>query len=173
MTELDEAWDLALAEAKNRARASGRRDIADYLDLRRQNDLLRRTATDWLVNAIVAIAAKKNRAGAGIQLEQQDAHRFHRGTATMVGTRITLRRGVRALTIESGWPRTPRDGIVRGGGLACANIKHLGRPRLNEELLLIRSSKGSPDWIAIKRNDERTFLTESDLHRHVGILTEP
>jgi hypothetical protein len=173
MTELDEAWELALAEAKHRARVSGRRDIADYLDLRRQNDLLRRTATEWLVNAIVSLAAKENRAGAGIQLEKQGAHRFQRGTATMVGTRITLRRGVRALSIESGWPRTPRDGIVRGGGLACANIKHFGRPRLNEELLLIRSSNGTPKWSLMRKNERQSVLKESDLQRHLAILTEP
>lgn len=173
MTEFEEAWDLALADAKERARASGRQDIARYLDLRRQNDLLRRTATEWLVNAAVSQAAIANRAGAGVQIDQDAAHRFQRGTATMVGVRVTLRRGVRALTIESGWPRTPRDGIVRGGGLACANIKHLGRPRLNEELLLVRSSNGSPDWVVIKRNEKRTCLTQSDLQHHVAMLIEP
>jgi hypothetical protein len=171
MSELDEAWDLALAEAKNRARASGRRDIADYLDLRRQNDLLRRTAIDWLVETIVAMAAKANRAGAGIQIEKHDMHRFQRGTATMVGTQITLRRGVRALIVESGWPRTPRDGIVRGGGLACANLKHFGRPRSNEELLLLRSVKGVPKWSLIRKDEKRTTVTESDLARHITILT--
>jgi hypothetical protein len=172
MTELDEAWDLALAEAKNRARTSGRRDIAAYLDLRRQNDLLRRTAVDWLINGAVLIAGKANRDGAGIQIEQDDTHRFARGTATMVGKRITLRRGVRVLTIETGWPRTPRDGIVRGGGLACANIKHFGRPRLSEELLLIRSAEGSPHWYVTKKNETRSILSESDLKHHLSILTE-
>src|SRR6185436_5383192 len=171
MTELDEAWDLALADAKARARASGRRDIADYLDLRRQNDLLRRTATDWLIDTAVLVAGKANRAGAAIQIEQDDTHRFARGNATMVGKRVTLRQGVRAMTIESGWPRTPRDGIVRGGGLASANIKHFGRPRANEELLLLRSSKGSPKWALIKKDEKRTTVTESDLARHLAILT--
>lgn len=170
MTELDEAWDLALAEAKNRARASGRRDIADYLDLKRQNDLLRRTATDWLINAAVLIAGNANRAGAGIQIEQDDAHRFPRGTATMVGKRITLRRGVRALTIESGWPRTPRDGIVRGDGLACANLKHFGRRRRDTELLLVRSSAKLPQWIVVGKTGKRSPLVEADLHHHFKIL---
>ena len=170
MTELDEAWDLALAEAKNRARASGRRDIADYLDLKRQNDLLRRTATDWLINAAVLIAGRANRAGAGIQIEQDDTHRFPRGTATMVGKRITLRRGVRALTIESGWPRTPRDGIVRGDGLACANLKHFGRPRLNVELLLMRSSSGAPRWFVQDKHGKNSILNEEEIHAHISLL---
>jgi len=170
MTELDEAWDLALAEAKNRARASGRRDIANYLDLRTQNDLLRRTATDWLMETVVLIAGKANRTGAAIQIEQDDTHRFPRGTATMVGKRITLRQGVRALTIESGWPRTPRDGIVRGGGLACANIKHFGRPRANVELLLIRSAGGSPQWFVHDKHGKKSTLSEEEIQAHISLL---
>jgi hypothetical protein len=170
MTELDEAWDLALAEAKNRARASGRRDIADYLDLRRQNDLLRRTATDWLIEAAIVLAGKANRTGAGIQIEQDETHRFSRGPATMVGKRITLRRGVRALIIESGWPRTPRDGFVRGGGLACANIKHFGRPRSNVEILLMRSSSGAPQWFVEDKHGKKSLLTEEAIDAHISVL---
>src|SRR5881392_1945779 len=135
MTELDEAWELALAEATQRARASGRADIARYLDLRRRNDLLRNAATDWLHGAVLALAADANRKGAAIQVERHEDHRFKRGAATMVGTQLILRRGVRALTVESGWPRTPRDGVVRGNALACANIKHLGQSRHDDELI--------------------------------------
>ncbi|HEY6045802.1 MAG TPA: hypothetical protein VIU65_04315 [Pyrinomonadaceae bacterium] len=170
MTELDEAWDLALAEAKERARAAGRRDIANYLDLRRQNDLLRRTATDWLIETVTLIAGKANRTGAAIQIEQDEEHRFPRGTATMVGKRVTLRQGVRALTIESGWPRTPRDGIVRGGGLACANIRHFGRPRANVELLLMRSSSGSPQWFAHDKHGKKSTLGEEEIKTHISLL---
>src|SRR5437588_8404295 len=171
MTELDEAWELALAEATQRARASGRADIARYLDLRRRNDLLRTAATDWLHDAVLALAADANRAGAAIQIERHEDHRFKRGSATMVGRQMVLKKGVRALTIESGWPRAPRDGVVRGNGLACANIKHLGRPRLNVELLLISSASGSPQWFVLK-DDVRTILTESDLRRHFAILLQ-
>lgn len=170
MSELDAAWELALAEAHTRAHAAGRRDIADYLTLRRRNDLLRRTGTDWLINEFVLLAGEANRSGAAIQIERHDEHRFARGSASMVGKGITLRHGVRALTIESGWPRTPKDGIVRGGGLACANIKHFGRPRLNQELLLISSPKGSPQWI-ILNDDGRTRLTASNLRHHLTGLT--
>jgi len=170
MTELDEAWDLALADAKARARASGRRDIADYLDLRRQNDLLRRTATDWLIDRAVLVAGKANRAGAAIQIEQDDTHRFARGNATMVGKRVTLRQGVRAMTIESGWPRTPRDGIVRGGGLASANIKHFGRPRANAELLLMRAANGSPRWFLYDKHGKKSVLSEEEIQTHISLL---
>jgi hypothetical protein len=170
MSELDEAWELALAAAQTRAHASGRRDIGDYLSLRRRNDLLRRTGTDWLIDEFVSLAGEANRSGAGIQLERRDEHRFARGSASMVGRQVTLRRGVRALTIESGWPRTPKDGIVRGGGLACANIKHFGRPKLNQELLLISSPKGTPEWVVVNDN-ERTRLIETDLQSHIIRLT--
>ena len=69
MSELDEAWELALAEAQTRAHVAGRRDIADYLGLRRRNDLLRRTGTNWLIEEFVSLAGKANRAGASLQIE--------------------------------------------------------------------------------------------------------
>jgi len=170
MTELDEAWELALAEAKQRARAAGRADVADYLDLRAKNDLLRRTGIDWLKHAVISLAANANRRGAGIQIEQQDAHRFRRGSATMVGSQLTLRRGVRALTVESGWPRTPRDGFVSGGGLAYATLKHFGRHRANAELLLAQSSRGVPQWLITEKGREQTPLSENHLREHFSLL---
>ena len=171
MDDLEEAWEVALAEATQRARGAGRADLLRYLDLRRRNDLLRRAATDWLDEALTSLAAEANRTGAAIQIERDEAHRFRRGPASMVGKLLTLRKGVRALMVESGWPRAPRDGVVRGNGLACANIKHLGRARMNEELVLVSSASGSPQWVLLK-DDERTLLTESDLRRHIGILLQ-
>ena len=172
MNDLDEAWELALAEASHRASNAGRADIARYLQLRRENDFLRSIAVEWLNGAFTSLAADANRHRAGIQMEQHEHHRFRRGTATMVGTQIVFRKGVRALTIESGWPRTPRDGVVRGNALACANIKHLGRSRLNSELILVRSRTDSPQWFVLK-DDERTLLTDAILHRHFALLTKP
>jgi hypothetical protein len=148
----------------------GRADIARYLDLRAQNDLLRRAAVEWLSTTFTALAAVANRHGAGIQIEQKEAHRFRRGSATMVGPQLVLRRGVRTLTIESGWPRTPRDGIVRGRGLACANIKHLGRQRANTELLLARSAKGTPQWLITAGVKGQVPLSEAHLRDHLSVL---
>ena len=170
MTELDEAWELALAEAKRRAHAAGRADIAEYVNLRARNDLLRRTGIDWLLKSLTTLAGEANRRGAGIQIEQQDAHRFRVGSATMVGTRVTLRNGVRALTVESGWPRTPRDGFIRGGGLACANIKHFGRPRANAELTLMRAATGAPLWMASEKSGAQSPLTEARVRDHFSLL---
>jgi hypothetical protein len=171
MTELDEAWEIALAQATQRAHGAGRADIARYLDLRRRNDLLRRAATDWLIDALFDLAGQANRNGAAIQIERHEDHRFTRGAATMVGTRLTLRRGVRALTIESGWPRRPGDGIVRGNALACANIKHLGRTRNNAELILAVSAKETPQWFVLD-DDRRLLLTGAELRRHFSLFVE-
>ena len=66
MTALDEAWEVALAQATQRAHGAGRADIARYLDLRKRNDLLRRAATEWLIDAVFSMAADANRAGAAI-----------------------------------------------------------------------------------------------------------
>ena len=83
---------------------------------------------------------------------------------------MTLRCGVRALTIESGWPRTPRDGFIRGGGLARANLKHFGRKQSDCELLLLRSSQGAPQWLMIEKSGDQISLTENHLREHISIL---
>src|SRR6185295_6884069 len=120
MSELDEAWALALSEAERRARLAGRSDIADYLSLKNSNDLLRKAGVDWLLAEFNSLAAEANRAGASIQSAKQEGHRFRTGSSTMVGHLLTFTNGVRTLFVEAGWPRTPRDGFVHGGGLAQA-----------------------------------------------------
>lgn len=167
MSELDEAWALALAEAERRARAQGRGDIAEYIALRASNDLVRATGIEWLLKTLTVMAGEANRAGASIRLEKHEGHRFKVGSATMVGTRLVFRAGVRALTIEAGWPREPRDGFVRGGGLACGRIGHFGKRQPDEELLLVRSNGGVPEWHIIDKSGARTPLLEAHLHHHL------
>jgi len=77
--------------------------------------------------------------------------------------------GVRTLYVEAGWPRTPRDGFVRGGGLACANIRHMGIKAASEELLLTKSPTGAPTWKSASKG--YPFL-ESDIRRHLAILLD-
>ena len=171
MSELDAEWEQRLAEAQSRARAGGRGDVADYLSLRATNDLARAAGIGWLLETFTAIAGEANRGGASITLARDEPHRFNVGNSTMVGTRLTLRLGVRALTIEAGWPRTPRDGIVRGGGLASARIGHFGDREANEEFLLVRSAEsGPPKWFALETSGARTELFEDRLRRHVARL---
>ena len=170
MSELDEAWALALAEAEQKARLAGRRDLADYLALRNSNDLLRKAGIDWLLAGFTSLAGDANRGGASLQISTADAHRFRVGNSTMVGRVVTLTNGVRRLSVEAGWPRVPRDGIVRGGGLAAAHILHLGIRSASDELLLSKSSAGSPQWTLVNRNG--SVLHESDLRRHLNILLD-
>ena len=170
MSELDEAWAAALAEAETRARSSGRADLVDYLSLKNSNDLLRKAGVEWLVTSFTILAGEANRGGASIQVVNQDAHRFRIGSSTMVGSLLTLSNGVRTLFVEAGWPRTPRDGFVRGGGLACANIRHMGLGSANEELLLSKTNRGTPSWSATTKQSTRVVLHESDIRRHLGIL---
>ena len=170
MSELDEAWAVALAEAEQKARLAGRRDVADYLALRNSNDLLRTAGIDWLLASFANLAGDANRAGASIQISRTDGHRFRVGTSTMVGRVVTLMNGVRRLSVEAGWPRVPRDGIVRGGGLAAGHILHLGLKSVSDELLLSKSPGGTPQWTLVNRN--RLVLHESDIRRHLAILLD-
>ena len=178
MSELEEAWANGLAEAEARARAKGRADIADYLALRSSNDLIRKIACDWLLSMFRNAAGDANRAGAAIQISSEDAHRFKVGNASMVGTRLSLSSGVRQLFVETGWPRTPRDGFIRGGGLVCCNIKHVGIKAANEELRLVVDASGTPVWVVTSKHDVRRArelhelpkLHEANVKKHVAIL---
>ncbi|MCU1267035.1 MAG: hypothetical protein JWM21_3353 [Acidobacteria bacterium] len=173
MSELDEAWALALAEAQRRAQSAGRGDIAEYLRLRSSNDLQRRTGIDWLLSTFAKLAGDANRRGASLQTTSEEAHRFSVDNATMVGPRLTLTLGVRALSVEAGWPRVPSHSFVRGGGLALGRIKHFGKHLLNQELMLVRSSDGPPSWVAIDRTGRREPLSESSIQSHLSKLLSP
>jgi hypothetical protein len=89
------------------------------------------------------------------------------GSSTMVGTRLTLSRGLRSLTVEAGWPRAPRDGIVRGGGLASARAGHFGERKSDEEFLLVPSGLEDARWLVLDKTGARTELLEERLRAHV------
>jgi hypothetical protein len=168
VSELDEQWALAMAEAERRARAAGRADLADYLTLRAANDLARSTGIEWLFETFQTLAGVANRSGSSIRLAQADAHRFEVGNAMMVGRLLTLSLGVRKLTVEAGWPRVPRDGFVRGGGLASAHVRHFGQRAADEELLLVRDPEAAPRWLVLEKTGERTTLSEDRVRRHLN-----
>lgn len=167
LSELEEHWANALAEAERRARSLGRKDLADYVALRSANDLVRRTAVDWLMSTFTTLATEVNGATANLVIEHHDNHRFRIGQATMVGRLLTVRRGIPLIQVEAGWPRTPPDGFVRGGGLARAHIKHRGKPSANEELLLTQSRAKAPQWKILKKRGEEVVLTEAHLRDHL------
>ncbi len=170
MSELDEAWAAALSEAEQKARLAGRTDVAEYLSLKNSNDLLRKAGVQWLIESFTIAAGDANRAGASIQISRSEGHRFRIGTSTMVGQLLTLSFGVRTLFVEAGWPRVPRDGFVKGGGLACANIRHMGIRAASEELLLGKTNNGTPNWKSV--NKQRPHLQQSDIHHHISILLD-
>lgn len=175
MSELDEAWTIGIAEAEARARAAGRADIAEYLALRSSNDLLRKISSDWLLRLFVTTAGEANRKGAAIQVSTEDGYRFKVGNATMMGKRVSLGSGVRMLVIEVGWPRIPSDGFIRGGGLACANIKHVGIKAANEELRLAVDNNGTPKWIMIGKHSsqpEPREFHEANVGQHLSLLLD-
>lgn len=172
MSELDEAWALGLAQAEARARAGGRTDIAEYLALRTSNDLMRKVASEWLLGLFRSTAGDANRAGAAIQISTHESNRFKVGNATMVGRSLELAHGVRRLHVEVGWPRTPSDGFIRGGGLACANLKHIGIKPANDELRLILNAAGTPSWLVTAKHGASRELHEADVRKHVSILLQ-
>src|SRR5436305_6488067 len=172
LSSFDEEYERQLAEARARATARGRGDVLDYLHLKAANDTLRARAVSWLLDSFTALAGELNRAGAGLSLARSDAHRFRVGHSTMVGERLVLRRGLRTLTVEAGWPRAPRDGVVRGGGLASALVGHFGNRRADEELLLIPAESETARWFVVEKTGARTELLEERLRRHVVRLLD-
>lgn len=173
MGGFDEEYERKLAEARERARGGARGDVLEYLDLRAANDATRTRAVEWLLELFTAAAGELNRAGAGLALARTDAHRFRVGNSWMVGPRLVLKRGVRQLTVEAGWPRAPLDGIVRGGGLAAGLLGHFGNARAGQELLLLPLPDAEPRWFVVEeKTSARTELRPEDLRRHLARLLD-
>lgn len=169
MTELDELWTEMLGEAMVAARASGRHDIADYLDLKARNDAIRQAGVRWLFEVFIGIAGEATREFATITIEREDPHNFaHRG-ANIVGRLLQFRFGVRCLTVEAGWTRTPSDGFMRGGALAIAKITHFGNAKMNAELYL-KPSEAGPGWIAVYSDDTSIGADEAFLRQHFSLF---
>lgn len=172
MSELDEEWKRHMDEAMRRAAASGQGDVADYLRLRQANDEARALGMSWLLELFTATVGLEVRKGAGISIERTPSHRFAHGAATMVGEQVVFRNGVRALTIEVGYPRTPQDGFVTGGGLARANVRHFGDARAGDELLLVRAGANDLQWHEMSDDKRAGRFAESDAQRHVAKLLD-
>ena len=167
MTELDEIWSQMLASAAANASEAGRSDVADFLRLKASNDAIRAAGVGWLFDTVIEIAANANRGHASLTIERDDPHNFAHGNSNLVGTRVMVRQGVRCLTVEAGWTRTPSDGIMRGGALAFARVSHFGMPKMTTELKLV-SEEPTPKW----RNAETSDHVDSaELMRHLEILT--
>lgn len=168
--EFEDEWRRRLAEARGRAGAASSGDVAEYLALRAENDAARTAAVEWLLEVFAAPAGEANRRGASLTLARDEAHSFRVGNSTMTGPRLTLSAGVRRLSVEAGWPRAPRDGIVRGNGLACARLSHFGQRAAGENLLLARDAEGEPRWFVLDDSGARTPLAKEHVLRHFNTL---
>lgn len=149
MNELDEIWSQMLAEAAQNARGSGRDDVAQYLDLKQSNDAIRQASVNWLFGSFIEAASEANRRNPAITIEREEPHEFPFRNAKMAGSLVRIRLGVRCLTVEAGWTRTPSHGFMRGGALAAARISHFGMPKANSDLVLIRSGE-APLWTTVE-----------------------
>ena len=165
----EDNWSQMLDEAALRARSAGRGDVADYIALRTRNDEIRRTAVDWLFDAMREFAGEANRRHAGILVEDSDPHRFSIGTTGLEGSLLRFRQGVRCLTVEAGWTRNPSDGFMRGGALALARITHFGRAKNNAELHLVRF-EDKPRWFTINPDGMKTSFEITDLVDHFRVF---
>lgn len=170
MNELNEFWANSINEAINKARTSGRHDVADYLTLKATNDEIRSTASRWLFESILEIAHEAMRRGINLRIENINPHRFEAGRATMVGSLIRFAYGIRTMTVETGWTRTPADGFMRGGALAFARFTHFGQAERNEELILLRSAENAPQWFALRRDGSRAPFDSRSVLEHFAVF---
>lgn len=167
MDDLNEEWQQRVAAAMQRAAASGRGDVADYLRLRQANDEARETGIAWLLDSFTTAIGAAVRGGTPISAERADTHRFLIGNATMVGAQVVFRHGVRTLTVEAGYPRTPGDGFIPGGGLAQSNIRHFGDKRAGVELSLVRSATNELRWHEVHESRRSGIFTAQSSLCHV------
>ena len=165
MQELDEVWAGMLENALAKAESDGRRDVADYLTLKAMNDAVRQTSVRWLFGLLLEIAVNNPR----LAIENENPHRFDFANASLVGSLLRLRHGVRCLTIEAGWTRTPNDGFMHGGALAAARITHFGMAKHNAELLLVQSN-GIPVWFTAEKDGRRILFDSNHLSQHFQIF---
>ncbi len=171
MNELDQFWSEKLSSAIESAKQTGRGDLADYLRLKATNDAVRQTGVDEFFEAIIEIATLPEHASRKISIERESPHNFRHRDANMVGSLLRLRFGVRCMTVEAGWTRTPTDGFMRMGALAFARITHFGMPHANGEFILKRTDLGA-DWAAIRLEKVDTAFELHDLDQHFFVLID-
>jgi len=165
MTELDQIWSKMLADASALADVADRRHVAEYLRLKATNDAIREGGVGWLFDTVIEIAGRAMRDRYGITIERVEPHNFPRGSANMVGSLIEVRQGVRCLTVEAGWVRTPRDGIMQKGALAYARITHFGLPREGAEIRLVHG-ESLPTWLG----EDDAVIDSREIERHFNVF---
>jgi hypothetical protein len=169
MSGLDEAYARDIDRAVEDARAEGRFDLADYFTLRATNDAVREKGIAWLFESISEIVNAFNSRGAGIEMQRTDGHRFKFGASMLSGSLLTLKKGIRSISLETGWTQSTGDGIMRGGALVCAKISHFGFTKQNEELLLLKV-EDVPQWFSKTGERELASFNIQSFKRHFEIF---
>ena len=165
MTELDHVWSQMLAHAEASESGAGRDHVADYLRLRATNDAIRVRGVGWLFDTMIEIAGPAMAGHNPVTIEREEPHGFARGNSTMVGSILRIRQGVRCLTIEAGWVRTPSDGIMQKGALVYARITHFGMAKTGCEIRLVHAET-LPQWL-----DETDGTVDTgELQRHFEVF---
>jgi hypothetical protein len=167
MTELDQVWARMLDTAAEHAGKLGRDDIVEYLRLKATNDAIRAAGVTWLFDTIIGIGLDAQKRRPHITIERIEPHRFNRGNSRMVGAKLEIRQGVRCLTVEAGWTRSPGDGVMRGQALAVGAIIHFGIARKNAELKLVRGDE-LPRWLGAKG----LVIDSGELRRHFALFLD-
>lgn len=169
MNDLDEVWSQMLSGAIERAKASGRNDIAEYLELKANNDAVRKTGVNWLFDTLIEIAGEALSSSSTITIDRADPHNFTVKNSNLVGSMLKIRHGVRCLTLEAGWTRTPSDGFMRGGALAFARITHFGMPKHGAELVL-QMVNDVPAWNLTLDGKAKGLFDSRQLREHFAIF---
>lgn len=165
MAELDQIWSQMLGSAAETAGDEGRLHIAEYLRLKATNDAIRAAGVGWLFDSIIEIAGPAMAGQHGVTIDREDPHRFKRGSSNMAGSLLTLRQGVRCLSVEAGWARIPTDGIMQQGALAFARFLHFGMPKNDAEIRLVHAAD-LPNWL----DAADTVIDTAWLARHFALF---
>ncbi len=165
MTELDQIWSQMLNEAANEANVSGRQHVAEYLRLKASNDAIRELGVAWLFDTFIETAAQSSIKYPPLNIDREHPHSFPWGNSKMVGSLLTIRRGVRCLNVEAGWARTPADGVMRNSALALARITHFGMPKSGAEIRLVHG-EDFPKWLY----NDGVIFDSAEVQRHFEVF---
>jgi len=171
VAEISNFWSEFVAGPVGDGAPSDRKIVADFIALKASNDEIRARAVDWLIATFTELAAHANRHNIPIEVEKKEPHNFAAFGANMVGVKTDFRHGIRCLTIEAGWTRSPGDGFMRGGALAVAHIRHFGLKQHSSDLALLRSDD-TPRWFLIDNENTARPIELENLIRHMAVLVD-
>jgi hypothetical protein len=171
VNDFDEIRKELITEAAITPNALAGEELFDFIAVRTANDKIRRNAINQLFSTMQEIAKHANRKNANIIIQSTEPHHFSIGQMNLSGAMMRFRRGIRCMTVEAGWTRTPKDGFMRGNALAIAKISHFGMTHENVELHLIKF-ENRPHWFKVDDEQMRISFELEDLIGHFQIFLE-